>query len=420
MGDIRMSRKERRRLEVFSRVKEGQITQAKASGFLGLSYRHTKRVYKRYTEEGDRGLPHRARGRPSNRRMAEEIRRGILEVYKNRYGDFGPTLAAEHLEKRDGYRISPETLRQWLLKEGLWKKQRRRKKHRRWRERKAYAGELVQMDGSHHDWFEGRREKAVLMVMVDDATSRTYARFFEGETARAAFETFGRYTGLYGLPRALYVDRDSIYRCEREATVEEELKNTGPLTQFGRAMDHLGVALIPAYSAPAKGRVERTNGTLQDRLIKEMRLEGMGTIEEANRFLEERFLPAYNTRFSVSPKREADLHRPVHRNVKLDEILCFEQKRVVLNDWTVRWRNRFFQLSKRNESLGLTGRRITVREKLSGEIQLVYRGLKLAFRELPARPERASRTVRRKRRNPPKPPADHPWRRPFLGGRRIA
>lgn len=420
MGDIRMSEKERRRLEVLWRVKDGGISQARASCFLGLSYRQTKRIYKRYREEGDAGLTHRSRGRPSNRGFPEDSRKAILGLYESRYAGFGPTLAAEHLERRDGFRICPETLRQWLLREGLWKKRRRRKKHRSWRERKAQAGELVQMDGSHHDWFEGRRQKAVLMVMVDDATSRTYARFFEAETTRAAFETFGCYVGLYGLPRALYVDRDSIYRCEREATVEEELKNTGPMTQFGRAMDRLGVALIPAYSAQAKGRVERANGTLQDRLVKEMRLEGIATLEEANRFLEERFLPAYNKMFTVPAKVESDLHRPLRRDVKLDEVLCFEEKRAVMNDWTVRWRNRFFQLSRRNGGPGVVGRRITVREKLDGDIQMVYRGLKLAFRELPARPERASVTVRRKGRNTSKPPADHPWRRPFLRGRRIA
>jgi len=321
-------------------------------------------------------------------------------------------LASEHLESSDNYALNHETLRGWLIKEGLWQKKRRRKKHRRWRERKEYVGEMVQMDGSDHDWFEGRKEKAVLMVMVDDASSRTFARFFEGETTRAAMETFRTYVECYGLPQALYVDRDSIYRCEREPTVEEQLKQIGPLTQFGRAMKELGVKIIPAYSPQAKGRVERTNATLQDRLVKEMRLAGIKTIEAGNQFLEEVFLPKYNEKFNVIPKKEEDLHRSVPENIILDEVLCFEENRQVQNDWTVSWSNRFFQLTKRNEALGLVKQKITVREKLDGTIQLVYKEHNLAYTELSERPERVTVKVKQlaKNRKPWKLALDHPWR----------
>ena len=412
MEDIRMNTKERRRLEIVSRVKDKFITLKKAAELLDISYRHIRRIFKRYREEGDNGLVHKGRGNASNRRIVEKTRKAVLKLYDDKYEDFGPTLASEHLVSDDGYTVDHETLRRWLIKDGRWQRRRRRKKHRAWRERKEHAGELVQMDGSHHDWFEGRRGKAVLTVMVDDATSKTFARFFEGETTRASMETFQTYVECYGLPQALYVDGDSIYRCDRQPTVDEQLKQTGPLTQFGRAMNTLNVKIIPAYSPQAKGRVERTNGTLQDRLVKEMRLKGIKTIEEANRFLEEIFLPKYNEKFNMIPKKEEDLHRRIPEDVVLDGILCFEESRQVQNDWTVRWMNRFFQLTKRNEVLGLVKQKITVREKLDGMIQLVYKGHTLAFEELPERPEKMTVKVKQlaRSRKPWKPAPDHPWR----------
>ena len=219
METITMSQRERRRLEVFSRVRRGEITVAKASELLGLSYRQSKRCFGRYRREGDRGLMHRLRGRPSNRGAEAKQKRRVLAVYEQKYGDYGPTLAAECLEEEDGLPVAVETLRQWLLSAGLWRKQRRRRPYRQRRVRKEYFGELVQMDGSHHDWFEGRRDWAVLMVLVDDATSEAFAWFTEGETTIAAMESFRGYVDRYGLPRALYVDRDSIYRSDREATI---------------------------------------------------------------------------------------------------------------------------------------------------------------------------------------------------------
>ena len=412
MEGIKMTTSERRRLELFSRAKDNLITLKKVADLLGLSYRHVRRICKRYREEGDKGLIHKGRGKPSNRRIDEDIREKVLKLYVQKYEGFGPTLASEHLGLSDGYGINRETLREWLIKGKVWQKKRRRKKHRAWRERKEHIGELVQMDGSHHDWFEGRGDEAVLMVMVDDASSRTYARFGNSETTRAAMETFHRYVDRYGLPQSLYVDRDSIYRCERQPTIEEELKQTGPLTQFGRAMNTLGVKIIPAYSPQAKGRVERANGTLQDRLVKEMRLEGINAIEEGNRFLEEVFLPKYNEKFNVIPKKEGNLHRPIPKDIVLEEILCFEESRQVQNDWTVSWRNRFFQLTKRNEALGLVKQKITVQEKLDGTIRLVYKGHNIAYTELSERPEKVTVKVKQLARNrkPWKPATDHPWR----------
>jgi transposase len=252
-GHLIMSQKERTRMGVVKQIEAKRLSLVAAATLLRLSYRQLKRVWRRYCQEGDAGLVHQGRGRSSNQQADPKVRERIIQRYEQRYADFAPTLAAEHLE-REGLRVDHETLRRWLLSKGLWSVKRRRQKHRQWRERKACFGELVQMDGSHHDWFEGRRAKAVLMVMIDDATNRTYARFFEEETTRAAYNTFERYVRRYGLPQALYVDRDSIYRTELQPSLAEQLADEAPLTQFGRAMKKLGVDLQLAYSPQAKGR----------------------------------------------------------------------------------------------------------------------------------------------------------------------
>jgi transposase len=420
MERLEMSQKERRRLEALGRVKRGELSLVKAAELMHLSYRQAKRVYRRYRRQGDRGLVHCLRGRPSNRKADAAQRQKILERYRDQYGDFGPTLAAEYLLK-DGLGVSVETLRCWLMAAGLWQKTRKRSAHRSWRARKDHCGEMVQMDGSHHDWFEGRRSQAVLMVAIDDATNRTYARFFEEETTAAAFEIFKRYVVLYGVPRSLYVDKDSIYRPGRDKTVAEELAGEPATTQFGRAMAQLGVELICAHSPQAKGRVERRNGVFQDRLVKALRLERISDLATANDYLEKSFLPELNERFTVVAKQRADLHRRVPRGLALEQVLAFEEERVVQNDWTVRWRNRWFQLTAANGRLGLAGRRVSVREQLDGTIHLVYSGRELPWRELPGRPERAAKATpvkeggRQRQPGEPawKPPATHPWRRPF-------
>ena len=417
MGVLRMSARERKRLELLSRVKEGALTLVKAADLCRLGYRQMKRVWKRYREEGDAGFIHRGRGRISNRRIAAGFRQKVLERYEERYPDFGPTLASEYLAT-ENLAVDHETLRRWLLEARLWTKTRKRQKHRQWRERRAYRGELIQMDGSHHDWFEGRREGAVLMVMIDDATNRTMARLYEAEDTRAAMDLFGRYARRYGLPQALYVDHDSIYECTRQARIDEELRGQRPQTQFERAMKTLGVTVIPANSPQAKGRVERRNGVFQDRLVKAMRLETIATIEAANRYLDDRFLPELNRRFSVQARGRGDLHRPIPMGLPLRDVLCFEEPRVVQNDWTVRWRNRYFQIARQHEVLHLAQRSITVRERLDGSLALIYRGQWLQFRELAERPKPPP--VPARPRVPWTPPADHPWRTSFLAGGRQA
>lgn len=404
-----MSLKERRRLEVMARVGDKQLTLAMGAKLLGVSVRQGWRLWKRYQEHGDAGLVHRLRGKASNHAIKTPVRQALLELYRQKYDDFGPTLACEKLEQ-DGHQVGVKTRWRWLVKEGLWARRRRRKPHRSRRERRECLGELVQMDGSHHDWFEGRGPWCVLMVMIDDATSRTFARFFERETTAAAMEVFGAYVRGHGLPHGLHVDRDSIYRSDRQATVEEELRGQSPATQFGRAMKHLDVELILANSPQAKGRVERMNGTLQDRLVKEMRLANISDIASANTFLNKMFLPALNRKFMVKAKVPADVHRKLPAGLKLDEVLCFQDKRRVSNDWCVSWRNRVLQLDRRHERMALAGREVIVREKLDGTIQLLHQGHTLHWHELAERPPRARPQAMVRNNRPWKPPAEHPWR----------
>ena len=408
METLLMSQKERKRLVVMEQLKSRQMTLVQAAEVMAVSYRQARRIWQRYDKLGDEGLVHRSRGRPSGRRKPDKDRAKVLVRYAQRYGDFGPTLAAEKLAE-EGLQVDRETLRRWLLAAGQWAVRRRRQQHRQWRERKGCFGEMVQLDGSHHDWFEGRAERAVLMVMIDDATSQTHAQLFEQETTRASFEMVEQWGRRYGLAQSLYVDRDSIYRCERVATVQEQLAGEEPQTQFGRAMRQLGVELILANSPQAKGRVERRNAVFQDRLVKELRLAGINEVSAANEFLRTKFLPQMNRRWTVKPASEADVHRPVPR--QLDEILSWEQERVVQRDWTVVCDGQWYQIDKGHESLSLAGRTVTVRTRRSGKVEVVYRSQVLRAKALPGKPERKRPEPRRVGRvQLAKPDPTHPWR----------
>jgi hypothetical protein len=407
-GNILMSRRERKRLAVLAQVQRGELKLVTAGEVMGVTYRQAKRVWRRYRVEGDAGLVHRSRGRPSPRRKPLALRQRVLARYEERYGDFGPTLAAEYLAE-EGLEVDHETLRRWLIAQGTRQVRRRGQRHRAWRERKACYGMMVQLDGSHHDWFEGRRAQAVLMVMVDDATSQVWAQFFEAETTRASYDVLEGWVRRRGLPQSLYVDRDSIYRCEGVGSVAEQMAGQGPRTQFGRAMEQLGVELILANSPQAKGRVERMNGVLQDRLVKALRLEGISELGRANEYLARVFLPALNRRFQRQAASPADVHRGVPRN--LDEVLSWEEERVVQRDWTVAWEGRWHQVEREHESLSLAGKKVVVRRLRDGRVQLVHRGQKLCWRALPERPQR--RVVEPKAQKPRavvKPAAQHPWR----------
>jgi hypothetical protein len=336
---------------------------------LGICYRQAKRLWARYQSQGDAGVVHGLRGRASNRQAAAGLQDRVLELYREKYSDYGPTLAAEYLAADDGVVVPVGTLRRWLSQAGVWQRQRKRKVHRRRRDRREQRGELVQMDGSLHDWFEGRRAWATLMVMIDDATGTVDARFFENESWDSAATMFRDYTQRRGLPAALYVDRHGIYRADRDPTPEEILAEKEPQTQFGRAMQELGVQLILARSPQAKGRVERMNGTLQDRLVKALRRAGISDLGSANRFLVETFLPEFNAKFSRAPAKQTDLHRALPAEDLL-RVLSIQEERVVQNDWTVRWDNGILQLPRLAASLVQPKQRVLVCQQLDGRLRL--------------------------------------------------
>jgi len=326
METLKMSRQERERLTILAGVTKQELTLVPAGELMGVGYRQSKRIWRRYQADGDAGLVHRLRGQPSPRRKPAALRALALARYEEeRYADFEPTLMAEH-PAREGLVVDHETLRRWLLAAGKRTVRRRRQKHRQWRERKPSFGARVQLDGSHHGWFEGRREPCVLMVMVDDATNRMRARFFEEETTRASYDVFESWVHRHRLPRGLYVDRDSLYRCEGVGSIAEQLAGKPPQTQFGRAMEQLGVELILANSPQAKGRVERMNGVLPDRLVKEMRLAGINDLESANQFLDGEYLRAFHRQFARVAASPVEVHRAVAR--PLNEVLSWEEERV--------------------------------------------------------------------------------------------
>jgi transposase len=419
---LRMSIKERGRLDVLGQVKRKQISVNEAAVVLEISERQVRRIWRRYCLEGDVGLVHRLRGRPSNAGKEERLRRVVLELCREKYWDFGSAFAAECLVK-DGCEVSRKTLWRWRRASGDLVSSRRGSRHRTRRERRPYVGQMVQMDGSAHDWFEGRREPCVLFVMIDDASSRLFCRFYESEDTASAFDLLGRYVRKYGLPGSLYVDKDSIYRVN-DPQAREHGRDCGkmPRTQFGRAMDQLGVEVICANSPQAKGRVERVNGTLQDRLVKALRLAGIWTIEEANAFLDGQFLREHNRRFGRPAARQADAHRSVPPGLVLGEVLSVQDKRVVGRDWCVAYEGQVLQLDKRHEKLSLAGRQVTVLKLASGQLRVVYKGQRLRWAQIVARPApalaRATKPAKaiaaRPARQPWHPPPDHPWRRPPL------
>ncbi len=420
MEMILMSRKERRRLEAFSRVKVGGMTLVEASELLGLSYRQTKRAWARYQSEGDAGLMHRLRGRAPNRRSPEETKQRSLALYRQQYADYGTTLAAECLEKEDGVKVSVTTLRRWLLQAGLLEPRRKRRQHRRRRTRREHLGELVQMDGSFHDWFEGRRGWATLMVMIDDATGMVTARFYEKESWASSSDSFQRYARRHGVPRGLYVDQHGIYRPDGEPTDADLLDNCPRETQFGRAMRELDVELILARSPQAKGRVERMNGTLQDRLVKALRRAKISDLESANRFLDEAFLAEFNARFAVAAAGAEDWHRPLLAATDLSRIVSIQESRVVAKDWTLRWRNRVLQLPRETAEFIRSGQRVTVCEPLDGVLRVFAGEREVCWSPIlnPPQPKPAKRSGPTGSSQGHKPAANHPWRgrRPAAAG----
>jgi transposase len=309
---IAMSQKELKRLHVMSKVIEGSLTQRQAAEFVSLSERQIRRIVRRIDEEGERGVQHRSRGKEPNNKLSRKLTERIARLYRQKYQGFGPTLTVEKLLELDGISVSKETVRTLLIGTGQWEKRRKVKTHRQWRERKSCFGEMLQLDGSHHDWFEGRRPKCVLMAYIDDATSKVSGRLYEYEGTIPAMDSFKRYIRRHGIPLSVYMDKHTTNKSPAMPSIEDEINGTEPLSEFGRALTDLEVTIIHAHSPQAKGRIERLFNTLQDRLVKELTLRGINTIEEANKYLDT-YLSVHNKRFAVKAKEQNDLHREIPR-----------------------------------------------------------------------------------------------------------
>ena len=414
--NLTMSAKERDRLPVMRAVISGQITQKEAAEQLDLSPRQVRRIVKRYRTRGDAGLVHKSRGRPSNRRIDPEVKERVLELVEEHYRDFGPTLAAETLAGRHGLEFSKETVRKWMIEAGLHTPRSRKVTHLQWRERRPCFGELLQIDGSQEPWLEGRGAfQPDLINGVDDATGRVFMQFAPAESTDAVMRLLREYIVRYGRPLAIYADRHSIYQTNREATVDEQLKGRKAETQVGRALRQLGIEYIPAGSPQAKGRVERSFRTLQDRLIKQLRLEGICDVDSANRFLKEHYIDEYNERFAVAPASDHDAHRSAE-GFDLDAILSHQETRVVTNDYTISYYKTRYQIARESVVAGLRGAKVTVEKRLDGSIHVRFRDDYLTVSELPPAQPKAGQPKQRKPRREPTvviPADDHPWRQDY-------
>jgi hypothetical protein len=330
-------------------------------------------------------------------------------LYREKYRGFGPTLAHEKLVELEGIMVSTSTLRSWLIEADLWKRRPRSRAYRRWRERKACCGQMVQMDGSHHDWLEDRGPELVLMGYIDDATGRVFARFYDYEGTIPAMDSFRRYIVRYGLPQSVYLDKHTTYKSSRKLTVPEQLAGLeAPQSQFERALNELSVEVIHAHSPQAKGRIERLFGTLQDRLVKEMRLRGIRTRQQANGYLQ-RYLPAFNRRFSVPPRYPADLHHPVPPGTDLNSIFSIKETRVVRKDLTVAHRHRLYQII--DPPPGLSRKTVVVAQRVDGHLHILYHGHQLKYQQIHTRPSRPKKRPSPGPRKTYLPPPNHPWRR---------
>jgi len=408
------SQRELKRLHIVQKVLEGTLKRMEAAAMLSLSIRQTGRIVRRIKEEGPQGIVHRSRGRASNRKHPQELKDRVIELYRQNYGGFGPTLAQEKLIERDGIRISDETLRIWLIEAELWKKKRKGRQHRQWRQRKDRFGQMIQVDGSHHDWFEGRGAKCVFMGYIDDATGKVYGRFYEYEGTIPAMDSFRRYMRKDGIPISLYMDKHSTYKSMGKPTIEDELNGMEPMSEFGRALKELGVQLIHANSPQAKGRIERLFNTLQDRLVKEMRLRGISNIAEANEFLKE-YLPIYNKRFAKKAAQPENLHRPIPKGLNLDSILCIKTERTLRNDFTVAHDRKLYQIEE-----AITTRKLIVEDYTNGSMAILCRGKKVKFRPIAVRPEKSLKQSPMPHIQKTSIPAkDHPWRGLFFVPKKL-
>ena len=413
---IAMSKKELRRLPIIHRVMEKRLTQVKAAEMLDLCGRQIRRIIRKIEAGGDPAIVHGNRGKESPFKLPNDRVEKIMGIIEKRYYDFGPTFAAEKLLECEKIKISKEKLRQLMISHGTdYPRRKKQGTIHQWRERKHHRGEMVQMDGSDHDWLEGRGPKLVFMGYIDDASNTVFGRFYGYEGTFPAMDSLKRYLAIYGIPFSFYVDRHSTYKTTRQPNLDEDLKGEFAKTQFARLLKELDVKIIFARSPQAKGRIERSFETLQDRLVKELRLAGVSSLEQANAFLGS-YLPKYNAQFAIKPFKKSDLHRTIPKNLNLDEIFCVKEYRAISNGYTFRWRNRIFLI--KNPSITMKKQRVCVMEHFDGKITLKLKNKYLAFQEVTekdiltaAKEHKATQQLIRKARIYYPPPKDHPWRK---------
>ena len=406
-----MSRREMGQINVFEKLKDKQMKQKEAAKILNLSTRQIKRKLKIFRTNGEISLVNKSRGKPGNHRFSDEFWTEVITIVKDKYSDFGPTFASEKLLENYSIIVNRESLRLKMIDEILWKAKRRKAPLRQMRERKECFGELVQLDGSDHAWFEDRAPKCCLIAFIDDATSRiVYLEFTSGETTDNLMRTTREYLETYGKPVALYSDRGGVYK------VNLNNPNDDKLTQYGRSLDELDINHIHARSPQAKGRVERLFGTLQDRLVKELRLKGISSIEEANKYLKEEYIAMHNAKFAEGAKSKTDLHQSID-GYELNNIFCLKEDRKINNDFTVAYKTKWLQLTKNQPTIIYPKETVQVWQHLDGAITIHQNKSTLNFKEVPQRPQKPiveKRKEEEKSQIPWTPPVNHPWKKFIL------
>jgi len=410
---FKLSMKELSRIPVTHSVVTGQITQQEAANILGLCRQQIGRIIAKVKKEGDVALIHKSRGRPSHRAVDSGTKNKILNLCNTTYKGFGPTFAAEKLFEKDKIQVNPETLRLWFKEAGIDYKKRRALKHRSWRPRRDCFGQMLQLDGSHHRWLEGRGPEYVLMGYIDDATGNCFGLFYEYEGRMPAMDSLRKYIEKYGIPQSVYLDKHSTYKSTKKPTLEDELSNRKNLTQFARALTELGVTIIYADSPQAKGRIERSFKTHQDRFIKEMRLENISTIKEANKFARSYYFPKHNRKFAVMAKGKANLHTPMPKGLDLDRIFCIKNKAALRKDFTIQYNNRFYQIldTPRTD-------KVQVEERLNGKVHIYHKDKELKYKLIDKRPQKPKAPYKPRKRWIP--PMNHPYKQLYKRIRRSA
>ncbi len=400
------------------KAKKKLITQKQAAEELGITERHVRRLLRELKRRGDRIVAHGLRGLPSNRKISEDTKeKAVAILSRPEYQGFGPTLAAEYLARKHDTVVSRETLRQWMVEAKLWRAGKQHvEKICEWRPRRSRFGELVQWDTSDHDWLEGRGDEILLINMIDDATSRWFARFVSSDSTLENMNHLERYLKKHGRPLAYYMDRAAHFhntpKGKRDHGGVAQDQPELPLTQLGRALQELGINRVLAYSPQAKGRVERGFLTAQDRLVKGMRVAGVTTLEQANQYLETEFLPWVNSTLAVQPARTDDAHRPLEKHHDLAAILSHVESRQVDNDYTIRLDNKIYQIARKDICSGLRKAVVRVEKRRDGSVAVRFRERYLSVTECEQRPKvKPTQPAKTKRQTKPRKP--NPWNKNF-------